>query len=156
MQIFGFQKGKINIKLPKFNYSPGETIEGEVELTLKKNISAKEINIRIIGYERVSSGGVAAGRRGARSSRRNVLFDFIQPLDGEKEYSSDNPLNYPFQIKLPSDLLSSQGPVGGKMGTALKAFETLSGTRRRIDWYLIARLSVSGFDIKKKIKINIA
>lgn len=150
MAIFGFQKGKIDIKLSKFNYSSGETIEGVVELKLKKPISAKELSITIIGEQKVSQ----MTHQGS-SSRTTRVFDFKQPLDGEKEYSADQPLNYPFQIKLPDNILSSQGQLEGGLGTVIKAAQIISGTRSRISWYLIARLEVSGFDVNKKVQVNI-
>jgi len=151
MAIFGFQKGKIDIKLPKFNYSAGETIEGSVVLELKKPISAKELSISIIAEQTVSQ---ISGRR--RSSRRTRVFDFKQPLDGEKEYPINQPLSYPFQIKLSDDLLAKQPNPGGGLGTAVKVLQTISGTSSRTDWYLIARLAVSGFDVAKKVQINIS
>ena len=150
MDIFGFQKGKIDIKLSKFNYSPGETIEGVVELKLKKPISAKELSITIIGEQKVSQ----MTNQGS-SSRKTKVFDFKQPLEGEKEYSADQPLNYPFQIKLPDNLLANQGVLEGGLGTVVKVAQVISGTRSRVSWYLIARLAVSGLDINKKVQVNI-
>ena len=121
-----------------------------VELKLKKPTSAKELSIAIIGEQRTSQ----TTHRG-HSSRTMKVFDFKQPLDGEKEYSADQPLNYPFQIKLPDDLLTRQGQLEGKLGAVLKVAQAMSGTRSRITWYLIARLAVSGFDITKKLQVNI-
>lgn len=150
MAIFGFQKGKIDIKPSKFNYSPGETIEGVVELKLKKSILAKELSITIIGEQKISQ----MTNKGS-SSRRTRVFDFKQSLDGEKEYLADQPLNYPFQIKLPDNLLASQGILEGGLGTVVKIAQAISGTRSRVSWYLIARLAVSGFDVTKRVQINI-
>ena len=126
-------------------------MEGVVELKLKKPTLAKELSIAIIGEEKTSQ----TTHRG-QSSRTAKVFDFKQPLDGEKEYSADQQLTYPFQIKLPDDLLTRRGQLEGGLGKVLKVAQAISGTRSRITWHLIARLAVSGFDITKKLQVNIA
>ncbi len=52
--MFGFGKGKIEIKIEKFNFAPGETIPGEVVMKLKKPLKAKEFNIFFIGEEKIT------------------------------------------------------------------------------------------------------
>ena len=149
--MFGFGKGKIEIQLDKYNYSPGETIEGTVALSLKKPLPGKELSIRLIGEEKVQQG------YGRNSSYRTVaVFDFKQPLDREKEYPAGQPMAYSFKIKLPADVAGRQQMPEGKLGTILKVAQVMSGTVRRINWYLIARLDVKGFDISKKVQINVA
>jgi len=152
MQMFGFGKGKIEIQLGKYNYSPGETIEGTVALSLKKPLPGKELSIRVIGEEKIQQ------RYGTSRSYRTVpVFDFKQPLDREREYpAGGQPLVYPFKIKLPANVETKQQMPEGTLGTVLKAVQMFSGTRSRISWYLIARLAVKGFDITKKVQINVA
>lgn len=150
--MFGLGKGKIEIQLDRYNYSLGETIEGTVALSLKKPLLGNELTIRIIGEEKISQ---VYGTN--RTYRTVKIFDFKQPLDGQKEYpAGDQPLVYPFKIKIPTEVKTKQQMPEGTLGTVLKAAQMLSGNIRRINWYLIAELNVKGFDITKKIQINVA
>jgi hypothetical protein len=49
--MFGFGKGKINISIQKTYYAPGDLISGNVALTLKKPVKAREVSISLIGEE---------------------------------------------------------------------------------------------------------
>ncbi|NWF77067.1 MAG: hypothetical protein HXY36_00450 [Chloroflexi bacterium] len=50
-----FGKGKIDIAIQKFNYAPGDTISGNVALTLKKPVNAREVSISLIGEQLITS-----------------------------------------------------------------------------------------------------
>jgi len=145
--MFGFGKGKMEIRLSKFNFAPGETIDGTVFMQLKKPIFGKVLTIRLYGEKKTTSYG--------SNSRTNYqrVFDFSQPLDGEKDYLAA-PLEYQFRITIPQNV--GQAQVGGGLGTAIKAVQMLSGTSSRISWYLEARLDVKGLDVSKRIQINVA
>lgn len=153
--MFGFGKGKIEIKINKFNFSPGETLEGTVTLKLKKPIRAKKLTISLIGERKDTQAYMSSGSR--RSSSSTVrMFDFQQPLDGEKEYSIQ-PVEYSFKIKIPPGILSQQAMPKGAIGTAVKAMQLVSGKITSIKWYLLADLDIpKGFDVTKKVQINIA
>lgn len=150
--MFGFGKGKIEIKLDKYNYSPGETIEGTVALSLKKPLAAKELSIRLLGEQRISQG------YGANRSDRTVrIFDFKQPLDGQKEYpAGERAAVYPFKIKVPANIQNEQQTPEGALGVVVKAAQMFSGVESRTQWYLIARLDVKGFDVVKRVQVNVA
>lgn len=49
--MFGFGKGKINMTVQKTNYAPGDTISGNVALTLKNPVQAREVSISLIGEQ---------------------------------------------------------------------------------------------------------
>ena len=53
--MFGFGKGSIEIQLEKYNFSPGETISGNVSLKVKKQEKAKAVTIRLIGEQKTSN-----------------------------------------------------------------------------------------------------
>lgn len=146
MEIFGFQKGKIEIKPEKFNFARGETVAGTLELRLKKPTHALGLSIAIIGER----SDYDASRRQTTHSR---AFEFTQPLDGEKEYAA-GPLTYQFQITVPRDV--SPAVSEGTLGTFLKTAQMLSGGSGPIRWYLVGRLAVAGFDLTKKVQINVA
>lgn len=151
--MFGFLKGKMNVQLEKYQFSPGEEIVGKLSMNLKKPVEANGVNVRLLGREKITT------RRGDQSSTDFVtIFDFEQPLDGSKTYPSGTELSYDFKIKIPEDVLSKSSAVSaeGTLGTIMKAASHMSDKSKRLDWYLIGRLDSKGFDLKKKIKINVA
>ena len=149
--MFGFGKGKIEIQINKFNFSPGEVIEGAVTLKLKKPLNGREVSIRLIGQQETSQGYVA-------KSQYNIIdiFDFKQPLDGEKEYPAEQSLVYSFTIKIPENVLNQQTIPEGTLGKIANIMQVMSRTRSKISWYLIAKLDTPGLDVSKKVQINIA
>ena len=150
--MFGFGKGKIEIQLNNYNYSAGDIIQGTVALSLKKPLLGKELSITIIGEQKTSEG---IGTNRSYSTR--TIFDFKQPLDGQKEYpAGEQPLVYPFKIKIPANLQTKTQLPEGALGNVLKVAQMFSGANSSVMWYLIARLDVKGFDITKKVQINIA
>ena len=172
--MFGFSKGKIDIAIQKSHYAPGDIISGNVALTLKKPVKAKEVSTSLIGEEITTGGGGKVGWGGGRTSSSGVgmmgggagstnierIYDFKQQLDGEREYSEGR--EYQFQIGIPADILGV-GPQmpEGVLGQVVKVAQTL-GTitgatpRRRLQWYLLAKLDIpSGLDISKKVDITI-
>ena len=162
--MFG-SKGKIDIAIQKTNYAPGDTVSGNVALTLKKPVKAREVSISLIGTAWVttysgtrtggfnspmpSGGGMMMGRRrggiggmGMQKStmkQRANVYDFKQELDGEREYSEGR--RYRFEIKIPEDILSMRSQMPN-MGP--------------IKWYLSAKLDIpGGLDVSKKVDITI-
>lgn len=158
--IFGLGRGKIDISLEKFNFSPGETIKGKVFLELKNPIQAKQLKINLAGLKTTTRPVTTAEGHRSTETNKDFIYHFDMPLDGEKEYLKGE---YPFEIKIPADILQSTSlpkeASEGALGTVLKAAQILSttrGTTSRIEWYIEASLSIPGtFDIKKKININI-
>lgn len=148
--MFGFGKGKIDIKINKYNFSPGETIEGTITLKLKKPLKAKGVKIRLVGEKKITE------RRGTSTAYRTInIFDFDQPLDGEKEYSTEE-ISYPFKITIPRNV-SDQTMPEGMLGNIAKIAQAVSGASSRIKWYLKAYLDIPmGFDVSKKVQINVA
>jgi hypothetical protein len=166
--MFGFSKGKINIAIQKTNYAAGDIISGNVALTLRKPVNAKEVSISLIGEEITTRGGGISGGRtwgggtggGQGSPTIQRIYDFKQQLDSEKEYSEGR--EYHFEIKIPADILG-MGPQmpGGKLGQVLKVGQTVAAitgavSRQRLQWYLLAKLGIpGGLDVSKKVDITI-
>lgn len=155
--VFGLKKGKIEIKLNKFNFSPGEAIDGTVELKLKKPINARELSIVMYGESRGYSSGLGVIGRDSRRASIQRIFEFKQPLDGEKEYPvTDQPVVYTFQIKIPVDVLRQKLPEG-TLEAIKTASDVLTGTIRNTSWYLEAKLDIpKKADVKKRLQINLA
>ncbi len=139
-------KGRIDISIRKAGYARGETIAGNVTLTLKKPVRAKELTISLIGqYETTQTtprvGIFPGGKMGERTEYTDFktttktvrICAFKQPLDGESEYGRER--EYPFEIKTQADISTS--PI--------------------IKWYLLAKLDIPrGPDISKEVGITIA
>ncbi|MEE9525537.1 MAG: hypothetical protein V3V78_02920 [Candidatus Woesearchaeota archaeon] len=145
--MFGFGKGKIEIKLDKYEFVPGDTISGTLVLKLKKPLEANELTIGIEGYQKT-----VQGYGNSRNYRTTKVFDFEKPLDGAKGYSTQ-PQEYKFTLKIPSSVAT--GKIEGALGGVVKAAQLLTQTRSRIDWRVVGRLKVKGFDVSKKVKINV-
>ena len=152
--VFGFGRGKFEVILEKFNYSPGETITGKVSFKLKKPTKAKKLKVALIG-EKITT-RMERDSKGRMTSRKDkaYVYDFEMPLDGEKEYTEGE---YDFQIKIPENILQSIPSPKGVLGDAVKAMQFLSGAQTKISWYIVANLDVPmGLDISKKAQVNIA
>ena len=155
--MLGFMKGKMEIQIPRTNYAYGEIIEGKVTLELKKPQKAKGVSIDLVQeyqtYERRGSQTVPV----THTNHIDTLT-----LDSEKEYPAGNVMEYPFKFTLPV----YQGPqidTGSTLGQVVKVIETVepiinvlgSGHSGGSEWFLKAKLDVSGFDVNKDLKLQI-
>jgi hypothetical protein len=152
-------RGKINIAIQKTNYAPGDTISGNVALTLRKPAKAKDMSIFLIGEEITWGGGgilqLISSRGSLSISReRRPIYDDKQLLDGEKEYSEGQ--EYHFEIKIPADTAQmpkqESGPGQWKKvaetGTAITGLATLQETPepegKQNRWLEIAKKTAAG------------
>jgi len=150
--VFGFGKGKIEVILEKYNFSPGESIKGRISLKLKKPIEAKALKVGLVGEKATTEFGKTSGRGMSTSQSKTHFYDFEMPLDGKKEYLEGE---YNFEIKIPANVLQTPSP-GGAVGDIVKGIQLLSGKDVRISWHVIAKLDIpSGIDVTKKVQVNI-
>jgi hypothetical protein len=147
MWLITKSKGKIDIVLKNYNYSPGDTINGKINLTVKKPIQSKGITIRLIG-ERIQR-NYSRNSTNHNSTNSQRIFDFKQPVEGKKDYQPGE-LNYDFNLKIPQNLINHPQLTG-----ILGVIANMSTLNSMIKWYLIADLDIPGVDISKKIQINI-
>jgi hypothetical protein len=162
-----FGKGKINIALQKTHYAPGDIISGDVALTLKKPVKAREVSISLIGEHKATQttpgvgGPMGGGGMSMSTTTKTVrIYDFKQQLDSEKEYSQGR--EYHFEMKIPADTMSMRPLMPeGKLGQVLNVAQTAAAMTgaipfQRIKWYLLAKLDIpGGLDIKKKVDVTI-
>ena len=158
-----FGKGKIQIAIPRTNYAPGDTISGNVALTLKKAVKASEMSISLIGEQTIRRGGaITAGGRRTTTTEHRRIYDFKQQLDGEREYSQGR--EYKFKIKIPANILNRKPQMPeleGKLGQGLKVVQAAAEgmealSVQRTKWYLLVKLDIpGGLDINKKTDITI-
>ena len=95
--MFGFGKKEIEIFLEKYNYSLGENIGGKISLKLNKPTKAKALKVGLIGERLITETGRTADGKINSHQRKEYVFNFEMPLDGEKEYSQGE---YNFEIKI--------------------------------------------------------
>jgi hypothetical protein len=162
-----FGKGKINIALQKTHYAPGDIISGDVALTLKKPVKAREVSISLIGEHKATQTGLGVGgpmggggMSMSTTTKTVRIYDFKQQLDSEKEYSQGR--EYHFEMKIPADTMSMKPLMPeGKLGQVLNVAQTAAAMTgaipfQRIKWYLLAKLDVpGGFDVSKKVDITV-
>jgi len=158
-----FGKGKIDISIKRTNYAPGDTISGNVALTLKKPVKAREVSISLIGEQKNTRVGGMPGSQGTSTTTQRIrIYDFKQQLDSEKEYSQGR--EYRFEIKIPADILNTRPQMpelGGKLGQGLKLAQAAAAMTgaipfQRTKWYLLAKLDIpGGFDVKKTADVTI-
>ena len=162
-----FGKGKINITIEKSHYVPGDIISGDVALTLKKPVKAREVSISLIGEHKATQTGLGVGgpmggggMSMSTTTKTVRIYDFKQQLDSEKEYSQGR--EYHFELKIPADTMSMRPLMPeGKLGQVLNVAQTAAAMTgaipfQRIKWYLLAKLDVpGGFDVSKKVDITI-
>ncbi len=145
--IISKMRGNIKLVLSKTQFAPGEEVTGNVALTLKKPTEAKFLRVGLIGVQRTRN----YSSQGTSTQDKNV-FEFYQDLDGQKIYPSGTK-EYPISLKIPSDIINQiENPLGKAIVGVVSA---LTGASHQTKWYIISELEVSGFNIKKKVQINI-
>lgn len=166
--MFGLSKGRISISVQKTSYAPGDTVCGNVVLTLKAPVKAREVSISLIAEQWVvsrheqssfgiSGGGIGGGHSKSSFKQKVRVYDFKRPLDGEKEYTEGR--EYRFEIKIPADVARMPEPEGevrraSKIAQAVNLM--LEDRSSPIKWYLLAKLDIPrGRDISKKLEITI-
>jgi hypothetical protein len=148
--MFGiFSKGKLTLDLEEHQFTPGDTIKGKISLKLKKPLESKGLFVSLIGTEKRSS-----YRNGRRYTSYHEVFDFKQPLD-KTSFFATNLKSYNFTIKIPKDFLTNPKLLGGSAKDVLGTAAIITGLRGTISWQVKTNLDVKGFDISKKVKINI-
>lgn len=148
--MFGFGKGKIDLKLEKLNFKPGETIKGTVSLELKEPIQARGLKVLFYGIAKQSQTGFSSSGGVKHRSNTKKIHNFEMTLDGEKEYKQGE---YNFKIAIPQNAVPKM--PSGALGGMVQAAQFL-GAVPNIKWFVEAKLDIpKGFDVRKKIQINI-
>jgi hypothetical protein len=161
-----FKKNQILITLDKYAYAPGETIKGSVGLRLKRAVQAKKLTVALIGLRIVHESGIAVGpvRVGNQGPQTHVytIYNFEIPLDGEAAYFHEM---YPFEIKIPSDILQSAQQnfhstltgLGKTLEEIGRVMEQLRLSDTRVEWSVEAKLAIPfKIDIVSSQKIVIS
>lgn len=155
-----FSKGDIAIQLKKYNFNPGEKIEGTMRLNLKKPMQAKELSVSLIGKRidrYMTSSGLAntnSRKEIGHKSSSEIVHRFKQPVSGSQEYHKDE---FDFSLFIPPDILDRPEEVVDKVTKDLQntvsAIKVITGgtthTKTQLKWVVKARLALPGLDITR-------
>jgi hypothetical protein len=146
-----FKKDQLVVSLEKYSYAPGETIKGSVGLKLKRPAHAKKLMVGLVGLRIVHQSGMAVGpvRVGNQAPQTQVytIYNFEIPLDEEAVYYHEF---YPFEIKIPPDILQSSQQnfhatltgLGKTLSEVARVMNELSMSGSRVEWSVEARLHI--------------
>jgi hypothetical protein len=93
-------QGKIDIAIRKTSYAPGDTNSGNVALTLKRSVKARELSISLIGEYRTTQttrqvrapmapNVISASWKFGRADRRMLISDAITKTAPEYDFKTD-------------------------------------------------------------------
>jgi len=151
-KIISMMKGEIEINLNSFNFSQGDSINGKIILKLRKPVEAKSLKVGLIA-ESSSNNRVNIGNSTPTNSQKSALFSFSQPLDGEKTYTSGQ-TEYNFSINVPRNAIPSS--TGNAVADTMIKTAQIIGNLSSPKWYVTAELDVHGWNLSKRIPVNIA
>ena len=146
-----FKKDQILITLEKYAFAPGEIIKGSVGLKLKRPVKAKKLTVALIGLRIVRESGIAVGPLRVENQRPQTqvytIYNFEIPLDGESAFFHEL---YPFEIKIPSDILQSAQQnlhstltcLGKTLTEIAQMMEQLSLKDSQVEWSVEAKLHI--------------
>lgn len=159
--MFGFGVGKIEVSIPKKNYSPGEEIKGNLLLTLKKPARARGVFIKIFAEQRFREVQSQGGKQSTSDVMR-VVYTFQEALDSEREYEvTSTPVSYPFTLLVPGSANSATAEPSlpfGNLQISMGGFSLGPGAGPigPAQWYLEGFLDVPlAVDVKAKLALNI-
>ena len=106
-----FRKDQMTLQLEKYDFKPGDVIKGYLKLNLRKPLQGRKLLVAFRGT-RVDTVMVrTTSSKGVPSSHmekiKTIIYNFELPLDEEATYYTEM---YPFEIKIPSDLLVDHRP----------------------------------------------
>jgi len=153
--VFGlFEKGKMTIELNKLNFSLGEIIEGTAKMQLKKPTKAK--GVFVVLFEEINTQKVGGynNRDVGMSNSVQRGFEFVQPLDVEKEYGTQE-YEYKFKINIPQNNTNQKN--GSAIDGVLNTVKLFTIGNQHSKWFVEVKLDVpKGFDLRKKTQINLS
>lgn len=150
--VFGIGEGSIEIQLPKFNYTQGETIKGKLVLKLNAPKKARELRVELVAERRITQTRIGTSGRRTHTSIERV-YEFKLPLRGEGEFTSSE---YDFELQVPKFSAAVPGEVAGTPEGIGAVVRTLLSLPSPPSWYVIGVLDIPlSLDITKKVQISV-
>ena len=140
-------KGTIKIDCKKSTFDPGETIQGDIHLKIKKETKGNKLIISLVADETT----IYHDGDEKRTEHDEVYRDELI-IEDKMTYPAGYEKTYNFDITIPA--MDAPGrQVDGVVGAV---FDALSVNRRktRIEWQLEARLDAEGLDLVNKKDIQ--
>lgn len=155
-----FSKGSIRIELKKYNFNPGENIEGKLRVSLKKPMKGKGLRVGLYGKRidryMTTDGivGSSSKKSVGTSTRSDIFYKFEQPVSGSQEYHNNE---FDFSLFIAPDILEKAEQKENKMVEGMQdtvnALKVVTGGTTRTDtqvkWVVKAILDLPGFDVSK-------
>ena len=144
-------RGSIKLNLHGTGFNPGDMITGSFSLDTRKPLEAKRLLIAVIGKEVTEE---RDHNLNTTRTRTREIFRDEKQLEGTMTYPAGHSQDYPFEIKAPGG--GSSSSLGGTLGQTVElGLELLSGTDRRLEWRVEARLDCPGVDLSDSQRIYI-
>jgi len=142
-------KGKIEIKLNSYSFSPGQKISGSILLKLKKPIEKGQLFVQLIGERKQTN-----YLRNGPISQTFRIFDFEYQISEQKSMPAGE-FNISFDFPIPNNLSTQPKFDENPIGTLLKSAQILIGQNVNVNWWLVGKLKCEGLDLSKKVRVNI-
>ena len=144
--MLGFGKGKLELTVSNLIPAFGEMISRTATMQLKDIQTAKGFFVELLAERRVTRRVNRNGRL-ENDTDTETVYRAPQQLGPEGQFGTQ-PYQFNFQFKVPM-----QSEIPG--ATAGGFWSTLSGVSRP-EWFVVAKLDIpKGFDLSKKVKINV-
>lgn len=153
--VLGIGEGSIEIATERQAYKPGETVRGQVRLTLSAPKKAKQLRLSFYGERKHTTSTHKHTRgHGHRHTSTERIYEQAITIDGEKEYPAGT-TSYPFELRLP-DMPGPSTAGEGLLGSIAGYIANMSDPVKNYSWYLDASLDVPmSFDIGKNMRLNL-
>jgi len=151
-------KGKMELTLSKGGYTKGENLQGEIQVTTKKEVEANRFYVALVGYEETKRHyRDSEGKRKTETKRKEVYRDEFE-LEGAGTVAAGTSKSYPFELQAP-ELDRVKVEVGDSVlekavGVLASALDR--DVDRRHLWEVQARYDLKGVDLKAKRKVTIS
>jgi len=131
-----FSNGKVEIRLTKHTFVPGERIEGTVAYALDEPKEGKRLVVGLRATQRVRTSSVHQGRV-TSSDETRTIYEFKNELAGEATYTHGSKS---FELTVPPDALDRVGVAPeGLLGDIARAASFLAGNSKGpVEWEIFA------------------
>jgi hypothetical protein len=153
----GVGVGSIEVLIERTTFAPGDAIRGRLILTVKEEIHAERLAVRLRASRRTVSTTVDARGQRSRTHGRDTVYSFDQEIDGERVYPAGTSEHW-FAIAVPSDIGGRiEIPGDGFVSEVARVVTAVADAARRpLEWKLVGFLHVPWKrNIKKSVDIQV-
>jgi len=151
-----FRKNKLDLKIERYNYKPGEIVKGSFYIDLKKTYEVRKIQVSLIGRRKERY----TDAEGETQYHFVNVYEFPLPIAPEGKYQYQQ---FHFEIKIPDTILEQcDQPIDYNPDTTLgkiAEFSRAMSTNRTypVEWLIEAQLDIPmRIDMTKSHKIIIS